>query len=217
MNEAKRIHSKDRNCSVIILAGGNSSRMNFPKAWLPFSKKISILEHIIDVYAAFNCEQIVVVLNEQYMDPFKKALNKIEKKAIIVPNNSPEKGRIHSLKLGINSLNRNGMTFIHNVDNPEVKGSTLLSLLESNPIGFARPVYSEKGGHPILVTNGVLENILLSEEDIILKNLLTEHSKLDVLVNDSKVLLNINTPAEYTAYFGMEVSSINGNNYAEEE
>ena len=65
-----------------------------------------------------------------------------------------------------------------------------------------------------MVTNGVLENILLTDEDTILKDLLTEHCKQDVVVNDSKILLNINTPAEYKTYFGMEVPSINGDNYA---
>ncbi len=206
--------SEANDCNVIILAGGRSSRMNFPKAWLPFSKDLSILEHIVNGYASIGCKQITVVLNEWYVKGFNSTLKKIEKKANVVLNKFAEKGRIYSLQLGIKAMQRNGMTFIHNVDNPDVNQSTLESLLEAKPNGYARPVHSTSGGHPILVTNGVLENILLSEEDVILRDLLSEHSRDDVPVDDSTVLLNINTPDEYRAHFGMDVPGLKGKSYA---
>lgn len=202
----------DRN--VIILAGGKSSRMHFPKAWLPYSDKQSVLEHIIDRYHTIGCKQIIVVLNDLFIKGFEEHVKKIESKVIIVKNTKPEKGRIHSLQLGINAMKRSGYTFIHNVDNPDVNQSTLYSLLKAEPLGYARPVFSTSGGHPILVTNGVLENIALSEEDVILRELLTEHSREDVRVDDPSILLNINTPDDYRLYFGKDVPSLKMLRYA---
>lgn len=202
----------DRN--VIILAGGKSSRMNFPKAWLPYTEEQSILEHIIDKYHTIGCKQIIVVLNDVFINGFDNYIKKIQSKATIVKNTQPEKGRIHSLQLGIEAMQRSGLTFIHNVDNPDVNQSTLDSLLKADPLGYARPVFSTSGGHPILVTNGVLENIVLSEEDVILRDLLTEHSREDVKVDDPSVLLNINTPDDYRLYFGKDVPSLKMLHYA---
>jgi len=202
----------DRN--VIILAGGKSSRMNFPKAWLPYSKDTSILEHLVDMYHTIGCKQIVIVLNDLFVKGFDKQIERIENRALIIRNTEPEKGRIHSLQLGIDSMQRSGLTFIHNVDNPDVNQSTLNSLLDADPMGYARPVFSTSGGHPILVTNGVLENIVLSKDDVILRDLLTEHSREDVRVDDPSVLLNINTPDDYRQYFGKEVPTLKMLHYA---
>ena len=204
--------AQERN--ALILAGGKSSRMNYPKAWLPFNGKESILEHLVDLYHDIDCKQVVVVLNNAFVEGFSELIKKIEEKAIIVRNHTPGKGRIYSLQLGINAMKRSGMTFIQNVDNPLVNRSTLESLLTTQPNGYARPVHDTSGGHPILVTNGVLENINLSEEDVVLRDLLSEHRRYDVSVNDETVLYNINTPEDYRQHFGMEVPALKPNQRA---
>ena len=166
--------------NVVILAGGNSSRMEYPKVWLPFDEEQTILEHIISEYNAIGYKKIVVVLNKLFIEGYSELINRLDESVIIVRNENPNKGRIYSLKLGIKYLlsfcdnqtgNRAGHTFIHNVDNPFAGYLTLTALLKQHFFDYARPVYNERGGHPILVSNGILETILHADDDEILSDL----------------------------------------------
>jgi len=196
------------NIKVLILAGGNSSRMNFPKAWLPYNSERTILEQLVLSYRRIGCRQIVVVMNEKFIDYSPETIESLGEGVCFVRNEHPEKGKIYSLKLGIGQLDRSGLIFIHNVDNPSVGLETFEALMQSKINGYARPVINGKGGHPILVTNGVLENILLSDDSVILKELLQEHSCEDVPVTDLGIFCNINTPEDYRNMLGMEVPSL---------
>lgn len=197
--------SKYGNNKVLILAGGNSSRMNFPKAWLPYDSEKTILEQLVLSYKHIGCQQIVVVMNGKFIDYSPENVESLGEDVCIVRNEHPEKGRIHSLKLGIRQLERSGLTFIHNVDNPMVDHETIEALMRSPVNGYVRPVINGKGGHPILVTNGVLENILHADDSVILKDLLQEHACEDVPVSDLGIFCNINTPEDYRNALGMEV------------
>ena len=194
-----------KECSTIILAGGKSSRMTYPKAWLKYDNHITFLEHTINTYLTFGCKNVIVVLNNEFYDSHKELVSKIENQVTIVKNHHPEKGRIHSIRLGINELDRVGLTYIHNIDNPFIDKKTLLALKESSISGYVRPTFKLKGGHPILVTNGVLENIIHTEDDTILRDLLEEHTVEDVPVENDMILVNINTPNDYEKYFNMKV------------
>ena len=197
--------SKHNTIKALILAGGKSSRMNFPKAWLPYDSEKTILEKVVNSYERIGCQQIVVVMNNEFIDDYPKNIERLGDAVQVVRNDNPQKGRIHSLKLGIEQLDRTGLFFIHNVDNPMVNIDTLEALLHSPVSGYSRPVINGKSGHPILVTNGVLENILHADDSVILKELLQEHSCEDVPVNDMGILCNINTPEDYQTALGMEV------------
>ena len=205
---------KDTTCNAIILAGGNSSRMNYPKAWLPFENEISILEHLIDIYHTIGCQQIVVVLNNNFIQGYDTHINKIRDKVLIVPNSDPDKGRIYSLKLAISQMKREGVTFIQNVDNPFIGTSLLNELLNKKPMGYVRPIVNYKGAHPILVTNGVLENISLSSDNCLLHDILDEHHCMDHHVDNDKILCNINTAEDYRTHFGREVPETKHSDHA---
>lgn len=195
----------NKECSTIILAGGRSSRMSYPKAWLKFNNQFTFLEHTVNTYLAFGCKHVIVVLNNDFYDSHKVLISKIEKKVTIIKNHHPEKGRLHSIRLGINKLDRIGLTYIHNIDNPFIDKETLSALKGSSISGYVRPTYNLKSGHPILVTNGVLENIIHADDETILRDLLKEHRVDEVPVKDDMILVNINTPNEYEKYFNMKV------------
>ena len=50
--------------SAIILSAGKSERFGQPKFMLPLPNGKIFLENIIDSYLDFNCEQVIVVLNQ---------------------------------------------------------------------------------------------------------------------------------------------------------
>src|ERR1017187_1776004 len=101
---------------VLILAGGHSSRMEYPKAFLKNGESFQ-LENIIDEYR-FITDEIYVTINHEFSsNEWKPYLDKITKKAHIIINHSPEKGRFFSIRLGMLNLPDKRYYFVHNVDN----------------------------------------------------------------------------------------------------
>ncbi|MCP5063778.1 MAG: NTP transferase domain-containing protein [Ignavibacteriae bacterium] len=91
-----------KNTSVLILAGGESSRIKRSKAFLNFDGCTTFLEKITKEYIAVGINNIVLVINAVSLtSENKKILSRQEKKLIIIDNENPEEGRLHSLKLGL--------------------------------------------------------------------------------------------------------------------
>ena len=53
--------------SAIILAGGNSTRMKFPKPWLKIDTT-TFLEKIIKTYQNFGIQKIILIINQKFLD-----------------------------------------------------------------------------------------------------------------------------------------------------
>ena len=190
-----------KNCSTIILAAGNSSRMNSPKFALKFDKKNTFLEKIIREYHDFGCEEIIVVLNKEGKSIVDN-LNLDIKKAKIVINQHPEWERFYSIKQGAKALSCTHSVFIHNVDNPFVTPEILESLISQDvTTDYVIPTFNSKGGHPILISNKIHQVIILEERnDLILSDFLKKHNAKRVTVSDDRILLNINTKKDYRKF-----------------
>ena len=136
------------NIGVLVLAGGLSERMNYPKPWLQFNKKHTFLEKIIEQYSAFGVNQQVVVLNEKFGgSQWTQQLSVIDNHARVILNDKPEKGKSYSIYLGLEHIRDCSYVFIQNIDNPFID-ENLLSLLKqnSNYKGYTAPVYEGKRG-----------------------------------------------------------------------
>lgn len=189
-------------CCAVILAGGKSRRMGCPKPYLDFEGK-TFVEKIISVYKTAGVENISVVLNRNYILPiWKKLLTHLKKEVNIIVNENNIEGRFHSVKLGLGSLDKMNYCFIQNVDNPFVRTDLLHELYRNrNPNGYTVPIYEGKGGHPVLLSKSIAENILRIETvDISLREILSDFNRYDVSVNDPSILLNINTPDDYVKH-----------------
>jgi molybdenum cofactor cytidylyltransferase len=195
-------NNNEKPCSIIILAAGNSSRMKSPKFALPFDKKYTFLEKIIQEYDNFGCNKIIVVLNKEGK-LLADTLNLKLKKTTIVVNNHPEWERFYSIKVGLESLTQSHPVFIHNVDNPFVNTTILGNLLQQDiNAGFVVPTYKGRGGHPILISNKVCQAIVSEKENaIIFSEFLKDYNKKRVDVADEKILVNINSKDLYQKYF----------------
>ena len=188
--------------SVVILAGGISSRMGFPKAHLAFNEKESFLKHLVETYYRFGCKQIVVVINQHIVDERVEKIRK-SKKAIFINNGHPEFGRLYSIRLGSSCLQNPEHIFIQNIDSPFVSHETLKKLVAAKTEnGFVSPVYQKKGGHPILVSKEVLQMITNADENSTLRDVLRNVARTNVEVEDEMVLYNCNTTKDYMDMFG---------------
>jgi len=191
---------------VIILAAGLSERMGQPKAFMKWNKHITFLEKIVNEYASFCSTQIVLVLNNVGYKQVLSSFSAIEKKSKIVLNPNPEKGKMGSLKLGIKSIQPNTACFVQNVDNPFTTHETLNAMNDLvKPDAYVVPVYKGKGGHPVLLGSEILKNIsLIEESDFNLRNYLNDYERIEVISNDDKTIVNINTLNDYQKYFKNE-------------
>ena len=183
--------------SVIILAAGNSSRMGKPKFLLEMPNRKVFLEHIIKQYFDFGCENIIVVFNEAGYKTAVEYYRYLPSKTQFIINPNHELGRFSSIKIGIKQISTSHV-FIHNVDNPYAKKEVLDQIYsERLNADVVKPVMNNKGGHPVLISKKICEDILLEKDDNLnLKGILSKYLTMKVEVNDKSILLNINTNEE---------------------
>lgn len=189
--------------SVIILAAGKSSRMGLPKLALRYNKNKIFIEHIVNEYESFGCEEIIVVVNETGNNFLTENEIQFSSNVKIVINNHPEWHRFYSLKTGAKSMSGVLPVFVHNVDNPFVNYEVLNELSGNiNKADYLSPEFDGKGGHPILLSEKIIKDVRATTEDQIhFKEFLNQYPKKKVQVDDEKVLVNINTIDEYRQYF----------------
>lgn len=188
-----------KDCKALILAAGNSERMGFPKAYLMYQGK-SFLENSIGKFRDAGINNISVVLHKENCETkWNKFLEPVELFAMIIKNQEPERGRFHSLKLGIeNSMNADFL-FIHNVDNPVIEKKTIEQLWKNkNPDGYTSILFNGRKGHPILISKKIIHHInSMEDKDYNLRDVLPEFPESKVETNNAGVLVNINTPEDF--------------------
>lgn len=190
------------NFGVIILAGGNSERMNYPKPYLIYKKK-SFLQHITESYWNADVRNIAIVLNKKfYSVSWQKLIYPVEALATVIENSNPELGRFHSIKLGVTVMSEFDYCFIQNVDNPLISSETIKKIIaEKNSQGYTSPVFNGKGGHPVLISKKVMEKIdRMESKDISVNFFLQRFPKKEVEISNGEVLININTKEDYEKY-----------------
>ena len=186
-----------KNVSAVILAAGNSERMNFPKAFLKWDAKTTFLEKILKELIDFKVNKIVVVLNEKsYKHLNNNSLSESENVKFII-NSFPELGRFYSIKLALEEI-KTEFCFIQNIDNPFIN-ENILEKLFINKIadGYTIPSFQSKGGHPIIINNQIKQDLLFSTNQFILKEFLRNYKCQKIDFEDSRTLVNINTPQDF--------------------
>jgi CTP:molybdopterin cytidylyltransferase MocA len=186
--------------AVIVLAGGNSSRMNFPKPWLVFEDNTTFLETIINRYKSVGFKKIVVSLNKTFfLTDYTDRIEFLELHATIIQNSCPEKGRLYSLYIALKELKEVDFAFIHNVDNPFIDAEVINTLYKERKLnGTTIPTYKQKAGHPIIIGKIVIDEIINNYEKYeTLKEVINQFDKKYVEVKSPNILTNINTPQDY--------------------
>jgi molybdenum cofactor cytidylyltransferase len=184
--------------AAIILAGGLSTRMKRFKPLLPLGGK-TIADRVIEL---FSNEGIDVFLVAGYRhDDIAAHINKRD--AVIVYNPDYEKGMFSSVQAGVRRLDpKYDAFFVSPVDIPLVSPATVRRLMEAgeeNPGKIVYPVFGGKRGHPTLVPSALAPAILGWEKGGGLKAVLKsrESLALEIVVADSFILFDIDTPEDY--------------------
>lgn len=190
-------------CDLVLLAAGNSQRMGKAKALLPYGSNEFFFEHIVNIYNQFGVQKIAMVVQPELKKHLESSPERLAKNLLLVENSEPQKGRIYSIKLGLQFLNSQ-LAFIHNIDNPFVDKNLLKAMLAAlKKNSYVSPNFKGKGGHPLLFSQEIIQAVQQETlpDDMHLKKYLTTFSKKILPVGNQQILININTPDEYQQYF----------------
>lgn len=193
----------NKNLSVIILAGGNSTRTKLPKIFFPFNSRLTFIEKIVKEYVKFGCSEIILVLNKKFYNNPVIVKLKTNNNIKLTINEYHELGRFYSLSLGIAEIKDRSFIFIQNADNPFIDFSILDKMYSKrNNEAYVIPIYKEKAGHPVLIGKTIIKR-LRSEKNLEsnLRNILHEYKRIGIPVKNEKVLANINSMSDYKKYF----------------
>lgn len=190
------------NVGALILAGGKSERMVFPKPYLLYNGK-TFIENITEGYFNADIKQIVLVIRDEFCSgKWEYSFQEIKPFVAITEKLISDKGRFYSLKKGLRHFQEAEFCFVHNVDNPFIDKATIQSLWENkNEDGYTKAIHNKEGGHPLLLSKKIIQRINnMDDGDYNLKNILNEYSCKIAEVISGEILLNINTPADYEKY-----------------
>lgn len=181
----------------IILAAGNSKRMGQPKPFVKLYHNLTLLENLILELKKCAVTKIFVVLNNEGYQILENQYAYLKQEATIIINYFPEKGRLFSLKLG---LEKNDLTpiFIQNVDNPFINNKLIRGMSNLlKPYTFVVPEYQKKGGHPVLISAEIAENLIKENTNsIILRDFLSHYEKISYVTEFQEILYNLNHPLD---------------------
>jgi len=199
----KKLQKLFADTGVVILSGGKSSRMSYPKCFLVANERM-LLEITHTVYSGFSDSVYVVLNSELSKGQWQSTFRDLSERMNFILNEYPERGRGFSVRSGIGTMTHKEFCFLQNVDNP-VSRNTIFSLIANkNSEGYTVPVLNEKSGHPILISRRVMDGILAEESDnFILSDILRQYPRREVQVNDPGIFTNLNTPDDFRKFTTM--------------
>jgi molybdenum cofactor cytidylyltransferase len=184
---------------AIVLAAGESRRMQKNKLLLPFGKK-TIIEHVIEHVMQADIQNILVVLGA-YRDELLPVINKLPVQHCY--NTDYEKGMLSSVQCGFRSTPSsmdNVIIFLG--DQPVIPGSVAKLLMKEqldSERGIVIPIYKGKRGHPVLISKRYRDEIGKLDQTGGLHSLMAKFSTdvLEVEVDFPGILEDIDVPRDY--------------------
>ena len=190
----------------VILAGGDSSRMGFPKALLLTREGKPFVAAIAAAFADAGISDIVVVTGRDH-ERISEALSTTQfaRAPRIVRNPDPSRGQLSSLVIGMDAVALDTPAMVVTlVDVPLISpGTVRLVMAEWKRTGapIVRPAIGERHGHPVVFDRRVFAELRLAPSDIGAKYVVHAHAAevLNVPVTDEGCLVDVDTPRDYDA------------------
>lgn len=181
--------------SAILLAAGQSRRMETLKQLLPLSGK-PVMRHCLDTIIGAGIGDIVVVLNPRVTE-IMEAIRGLP--LTVLFNNEPSSEMAESVRIGLRSARATSGVLIHLSDYPLVSVNTVRKLVarhKKEPDKILIPTYKNKRGHPCVFpkqcANEVFQGFTLKE--IVHK----DNGRIRLVpVQDEGILLDMDTEKDY--------------------
>ena len=178
--------------SAILLAAGQSKRMQGENKLLKKYKKKYLINHILKSLLKSKVNKIIVVLGHENRKIKKISLK--SKKITFVVNSQYLKGISTSIKCGLKKISKKNIGFlITHADMPLVSKTilnTLCSALKSKNKEIFVPVYKKKVGNPLAFKYSMIKSFRKIKGDRGAKKLIRlNKSKVQMIKVNSKSIL----------------------------
>lgn len=194
---------------ILILAAGESRRMGQPKMLLPYAGA-TIIETVAGTALSSPAEQVVVVLGA-LEDKIRNAIAHLP--VAIAVNRDFHLGMLSSIQCGIRMLMPEpGAVLLMLGDQPTVPVAAIESVIaawRASDKSIVLPTFGGRRGHPLLIDLRYRDEILRLDPSAGMRALLTSYAGdvLEVPVDTSAILMDIDTPEDYAALTGDAGSS----------
>ncbi|WP_218970280.1 nucleotidyltransferase family protein [Neobacillus novalis] len=189
----------------MIVAAGNSSRMNFPKPLLQWQEQ-PLLEYQINQLTMLPFSEIIVVLGHK-ADTIINQVSIVDSRVSLLNCQTYQEGLSSSLKFGLEyATEKHDAVLLMPVDLPLIQLKTIKQVFEAgaillNRIGepFAiQPRYEFQKGHPVFIGNFQGLNWSDLHGDIGAKPQIRQLKNREFIdTNDIGVIFDIDTPQDY--------------------
>lgn len=189
--------------SGLILAAGESSRMNSPKALLKLREE-TFAESIARKMRECGVTPCYLIAGSHWKELKEYLSNNQELK--LVENPRFKEGQISSLKQGLKQMpSKSTAVLVWPVDQPLVKSETvqkILSAFQEQRRPVTIPVCQAKRGHPVVYDAEAVRTILSLDATHTAKDLQAIYANkiTFVEVEDLGILIDIDTPEDYQKY-----------------
>ena len=189
-----------RHLICIILAAGQSKRMNQSKIILPWVQN-TVIENIINAFFDAGVKQIIVVTGG-YRELVEEEVSKFRVKTIFNPDY--QNGEMNdSLKTGLKEVPPEcEAIFVALGDQPEISVDDLQAMIEEhkrNPEKLIIPSYSMRRGHPWLVPSTYFTELRSLKAPETMRDFIQKHEKeiQYFVVKSPAILTDLDTPEDY--------------------
>ena len=185
--------------SAILLAAGQSKRMNGENKLTKEIQGIPLIKHSVKNILASSIDELIVILGYQ-KEVIEKIIDKNERIKFAF-NVNYENGMASSIKTGLNNLSeKTEAFFICLGDMPMVNSDIYNQLIQSkNNKEIIVPTYKGQQGNPILFSKSIKEKIMTIQGDVGAKKILelNKNKILNVEVGNQSIRKDFNTKDDF--------------------
>ena len=187
--------------SAILLAAGQSKRMNGGNKLSKEIQGIPLIKHSVKNILASSIDELIVILGYQ-KDIMEKLIDKNEKIKIIF-NKDFESGMASSIKTGLDNLSEKSEAFFICLgDMPMVSHDIYNQLIKSKDNKeIIVPSYKGQQGNPVLFNKSMKEKIMDTMGDVGAKKILElNKDKISNLeINNQSISKSFNTQGDFSS------------------
>jgi molybdenum cofactor cytidylyltransferase len=185
----------------IVLAGGISSRMGFPKALMPCGSSFFLLE-VYRRLAGADIKPVYMVINTGLKSSLEAQLHNFPEGQFVL-NSDPSRGQLHSLCLGLEAAANGGATgaVVALVDQPAILPTTFTAVAAAaaaNPQRIILPAFNGKNGHPFVIPRDAFTAFLSAADGDTAREVIRRLSSITMTVEvpDENILRDIDSPED---------------------
>jgi molybdenum cofactor cytidylyltransferase len=190
--------------TALILSGGDSTRMGFPKALLLDPEGRPFVARIVRSLKSAGLADIVVVtgsLHEQITAALED--DGLGGAVRLARNADPSRGQLSSIWTGLDARAPHAQAVLMTlVDVPLIAVATISAVVDAwrrTRAPIVRPIVDGRRGHPVVFDQRVFDELRATPADAGARVVVRAHwaESVDVPVEDRGCLVDVDTPADY--------------------